>query len=87
MNPQKTISDTMNGWMDKNMLLSIVNDKNEVMNRYQKWVVRDRESGWHEKQKSWIFIRAQSAVRFYDIKFCVGDVRKMKCISAYKILK
>ena len=63
-NSHRDIDDTMNDWIDEGMAMSIVNDKKEVMNRDQKWVVGERNIGGKSKRVEF-FIRVQATVRFY----------------------
>ena len=73
----------MNAWMKKRMVQNIINEKKEVMNRNQNWVVGEKIIGLKKKRIEF-FIRAQTISRFYELKSSVWDkfLKEELCISA-----
>ena len=69
-NTCKIINEMMNAWMDGNMVEDIVNEKDETMNRYQKWAIGERIIGSKTKRVEF-FIRVTSKEPFYEIKSSV----------------
>ena len=49
-NACRIMNEVMNVWMDANMLEDVVNEKREVMNRNQNWVVGERIIGIKTKE-------------------------------------
>ena len=66
----------MNAWMDSKMVEDIVNEKDEVMNRNQNWVIGERIVGVKKKRVDF-FIRVKTRVRFYELKSKVWN----KCVE------
>ena len=63
----RIVNEVMNAWMDGYMVEDIVSENDEVMNRNQNWVVRERIIGTKTKRVEF-FIRVKSKKRFYDVK-------------------
>ena len=75
MNSYRVVNDIMIDWIDKRMVINIVNNHHEVMNNDKSWVVGERIIG--EKIKRIEFcIKTQATVRFYELKSSVWD----KCL-------
>ena len=69
----RIMNEVMNAWMDDKMVEDIVNEKGEVMNRNQNWVVGERIVGIKTKKLEF-FIRVKSKERFFEMKSRVWEI-------------
>ena len=66
-NACRITNEVMSVWVDANVVDDVVNEKGEVMNKNQNWVVGKRIIGIKTKRVEF-FIRVKSKERFYEMK-------------------
>ena len=54
-NACRAINEMINEWMEKDMVIDVVNEKEKVTTRYQNWAFRVKVVGTNDKNKNSLF--------------------------------